>query len=553
MLNLHCNTFLTPTSFLERSGCVYPNKIALECDGFSISYSELLTRCRRLAAVLRDLGVNYGDRIGVLSHNSHHMIEAHFSIPGAGGVIVSLNPWLSDEVLLRQIEFCGCHVLLTQESLLNRFKTLFNHLESTGKYSVVVMDAAKSSGLDCVINFEYIQDHYEGDNPLDEYLLSEQDPIALNFTSGTTGEPKGVLYSHRAAYLHAIGQVLMLELTAKSHYYWSLPMFHVNGWGHMWATIAVGCVQHIASNANGLELNHLETRIKKFPISHLAGAPRLIKSLNCLKLPISQLSGLTVLTGGAAPSPELVLNMMNKSIRLIHQYGLNETCGPFVVCEPQDDWHLLSQKQQVEKQLRQGVAAIHSAGGVRVVDVDQNDVPRDGKTLGEVLMRGNTVAIGYYNNPKATEDSFQDGWFHSGDLAVVFPDGYIEIKDRKKDLVFVNTDYGWENVSSIEIEHIISEFPHVLDVSVISIPLGEEDSVLVACLEVIFNDSFDFGALREFCLAKLPEYKVPEFFLTTELPKTATGKVKKHELTDWVRTKLKVEPQSSGTVERALI
>lgn len=524
MVSSHSYANLTPLTFLERSGLCFAQRSAVVLEGKSICFGELLKRARRMVSVLHSLGVGHGDRVGLLAHNSLQSIEAHYAIPGAGGIVTSFNPWLPGVDILKQIKYSGARTILVSNSLLSYHKELFLKVPVDLAIVVLGADSKVANVPKGCFNFEADQFSYDSSVSLEASVRSENDPIALNFTSGTTGEPKGVVYTHRAAYLNALGQALMLKLSASSAYYWSLPMFHVNGWGHMWATVAVGAKQIVDDSFADIHSKIVLERLVAARITHMAGAPRLLRYLAEEARNSSRLKGLTILTGGAAPTPDLIISMRQLGVNLIHQYGLNETCGPYVVCEDMDEWADLSEIDQVKKRLRQGIAAIHAGTGLRVVDQNMNDVSWDGLCQGEVIMSGNTVAQTYFNNPSATDIAFKDG---SGDVAVVHPDGYLEIKDRLKDLIFVETEYGWENISSIEIENALSQYSDITDVAVVCVRGDEEDTQIVAFYEKIPGSSVDNEMLAEFCSIQLPHLKVPNHFLETLLPKTATGKVKK--------------------------
>lgn len=523
---MHHYVPLSPTTFLERTGRAFPEREAVVHAGESVCFGKLLQRARRLADVLHSLGVEYGDRVGLLSGNTLQTIEAHFAIPALGALIVSLNPWLPSKDIADQLSFCEATTLIVSEDFVNLHGDIFTtHCKLR---NVIVFGA--SDEIDCgpmpVLNYEKCLAKASDRIALDQAIRSEFDPVAINFTSGTTGFPKGVLFSHRAAYLHAMGQVLMLGLNGSSRYLWTLPMFHVNGWGHMWATVAVAAPQIVISGNTPAEIK----QIKAHGATHLAGAPRLVRSLVDKPGAESVLRNCTIMTGGAAPSPSLINQLADMGARLIHQYGLNETCGPYVVCEEQESWKHLPGQAVTEKRMRQGVAAIHAGTGLRVVDTDMRDVPADGTTLGEVIMAGNTVAIGYYNNSEATRKAFVEGWFHTGDMAVVHADNYIEIKDRIKDLIYVETEYGWENISSIEVENTISRYSGVKDVAVIGMSggnNGKESTLLMAYLEKLPGSGVSEEELRQYCMQELAVYKRPHHFFFAEIPKTATGKVRK--------------------------
>lgn len=525
---MHSFVPLSPTTFLERTGRTYPKREAIIYEGGSINFATLLQRTRQLTQVLNKLGVSYGDSVALMCENSLQAIEANFAIPASGAVIVSLNPWLPSKDLAAQLSFCEAKILITSDEFIKLHSDIFTK-EGNGKLQHVIAFGASvdlhSSSLP-VLNYEECIKDARDDIALDQIIKSELDPIVINFTSGTTGFPKGVVFSHRAAYLHALGQVLMLNLNISSRYLWTLPMYHVNGWGHIWTNVAVAATQIVISRTAAAEIQ----QIKKFGATHIAGAPRIVRSIIDEPDAKTVLQNCTIITGGAAPSPVLVNQLDEMGIRLIHQYGLNETCGPYVVCEEQDDWRELSREARTEKRIRQGVAAIHAGTGLRVVDAAMRDVPADGVTLGEVIMAGNTVAIGYYNNNEATQKAFVNGWFHSGDMAVVHDDNYIEIKDRIKDLIYVETEYGWENISSIEVENVIGRYKEIKDVAVIGLPVNDdtkEGTVLIAFLEKLPNSEVSEEELRQYCTEELAEYKRPHYFFFATIPKTVTGKVKK--------------------------
>lgn len=528
MNNSHNLVSLTPLTFLERGGRFYSERSAVVLPDRVISFGKMLQRTRRMACLLRRLGVKEGDRVGLLSHNSLQAIEAHYAIPATGAAIVALNPWLPPADIAKQLFFSGTRVLLVSAETYKQSQAV---LKPSDCKTVVMLDVDGGvlSVEDGDVVFEAEDREYDSDIPLDQAITDENSPIAINFTSGTTGDPKGVMYSHRAAYLHSMGQVLMLGLTRKSVYFWSLPMFHVNGWGHMWAVGAAGARQVIDPASAGLSYEGLARRVVAVSATHLAGAPRILRYLITADSDESELCGITVLTGGAAPTPELVKSAMEQGIDLIHQYGLSETCGPFVVCEPKDEWQKLPLDKQVSLRLRQGIPAVHAGVGLRVVDEDFQDVPWDGRSLGEVLMSGNSLAQGYFANPEASEKAFSNGWFRSGDMAVIHEDGYLELKDRIKDIIFVETAYGWENISSIEIENIITQYPGVRDVAVVGTK-GTNNPTIVAFLELESGERIDEVALQRFCESTLPSFKVPERYFERTLPKTATGKVKKNIL-----------------------
>lgn len=532
---MHYFAPLTPCTLLERSATSFPGKPAVICESGVFSYVDLCKRTRKLMQVLIRQKVMPGDRVAVLLTNRLQSIECHFAVPAAGGVIVMINPWLPENEVIDQIQFSGAVSLLAEASLIAAYSKLFD-LANKEFNLIIIQDDEKIENTEA-LDYEAALENETGNVPLDHFIQNELDPIAINFTSGTTGKPKGVVYSHRAGYLHALGQVYMLELTRKSKYLWTLPMFHVNGWGHMWACVAAACTQILPQERfNAENMEDFTKWAVQYGISHLAGSPRLLRMLNNSKSKIPILKNVTVLTGGAAPSEVLIQDLERAGARLIHQYGLNETCGPFVVCEPQEDWDDLSLEMRARLLGRQGTAALHAGTGLRVIGEDGNCVPPDGKTLGEVAMSGNTVAIEYFNNTEATLQAFRDGWFFTGDMAVVHPDGNLEIRDRRKDLVFVETEYGWENVSSLEIENVLTKNANIKDAAVIGVNLDK--AVLVAFVEINDGAVFEEEAFFAYCEQTLTAYKRPQYVFFDALPKTATGKIRKDILGNTARQRL---------------
>jgi fatty-acyl-CoA synthase len=538
---MHSHTHLSPTTFLERSGRAFPNRTAIIGPNGIVTYGELLQRSRRLAQVLRRLQLQPGDRVALITENGQETIECSFGIPSIGAILVALNPWLNDDELRSLLSYCEAKVLIMDASL--------NKKISSGAYGglsclqqVIIIGESPNQICSGSINYEDCIAEENGDFELNCTIQSELAPLSINFTSGTTGQPKGVLCDHRGVYLNAIGQVLMLGLNRASKYLWLLPMFHVNGWGHIWASVAVGATQIIPSRNQDESLDLVEI-LAQHQITHLCGSPRAIRSLAESIDDKKMLWGLTITTGGAAPAPSLLLQLEKVGINVIHQYGLNETCGPYVVCEDAEEWQLLTPEDRSIKRARQGVAAIHAGTGLRVVDSSMQDVPWNGSSLGEVIVAGNTVATSYYKNPEATEKAFRNGWFHTGDMAVLHPDGYLEIRDRLKDLIYVETDYGWENISSTEIEGILLQHDGVEDSAVIGLSsedLGKNFTLLVAFVQTVRSPSVIEDDLRVFCKSVLAPYKQPQLFFFMDLPKTPTGKIKKNMLVAEALARLKL-------------
>lgn len=529
---------LTPVTLLERSARAFPQATALIQAQGNLSFQALLMRCRKLAQALASLQVRHGDRVAVLATNGRYTVEAHFGVPGAGAVLVMLNPWLAEADVLDLIEFSEAKVLIADAALYRRLSQASREQLQQQTHVLLIASQEETVPAQC-LDYELCLGVENGEISLEQAVVSEDDPIAINFTSGTTGRPKGVIYSHRAGYLHALGQVMMFGLTRQSRYLWTLPMFHVNGWGHMWACTAIGCPQIIPTRHLDQEHNaEFEQLLREQSVTHLAGAPRLIKVM--LEIPGAQdaLRGISMMTGGAAPAPLLIQQLEQRGVNLIHQYGLSETCGPFVVCEPQDDWAERDAETRAKLRARQGVPSLHAGSGLQVRDANGVAVPHDGGTLGEIVMAGNTLALGYFKNAEATAKAFRDGWFHSGDMAVVHPDGSLEIRDRIKDLIYVETAYGWENISSIEIENVLCRHSAIQDAAVLGIAHPTRDSnspesnspLLVAFVELRPGTRLAEAEFHDYCAETLSSYHRPHVVLFEQLPKTNTGKVRKELL-----------------------
>nr|BBH93281.1 acyl-CoA synthetase [Thermogemmatispora argillosa] len=505
-------TELTPVSFLERSALVFPEKVAVVHGERRYTYRQFAERVYRLANQLRATGLRKHDRVAFLSPNAPALLEAHFGVPAAGGILVAINTRLTSKEIDYILKHSGSRFLFVDAELL----PLVEPLELTGVEVVRIDDSGQPS------------DPYEqflaagSPEPPESWLEDEEETISINYTSGTTGNPKGVMYTYRGAYLNALGEVIETGMSSSSVYLWTLPMFHCNGWCFPWAVTAVGA-RHVCLRKvdPGLVWDLLEQE----GVTHYNGAPTVhIFIVNHPKAHRIE-RGVTVTVAGAPPSPTLLAQMRRLNMRPIHVYGLTETYGPYTVCEWHEEWSTLPEEEQARLLARQGQGYV-VAERARVVDSEMHDVPWDGQTMGEVLMRGNNVAKGYYENPEATEKAFAGGWFHSGDIAVWHPDGYIELRDRAKDIIIS----GGENISTIEVEQVVARHPAVLECAVIGIPdptWGERPKAFVTLKP---GQSATEQEIIEFCRQHLAHFKCPVAVSFGELPKTSTGKIQKFVL-----------------------
>jgi fatty-acyl-CoA synthase len=505
-------TELTPVSFLERSASVFPDKVAIVHGNRRYTYREFAERVYRLASHLRAIGLQKHDRVAFLCPNTPAMLEAHFGIPAAGGILVAVNTRLSPHEIDFILRHSGSKYLFVDAEL----HPLVEPLNLEGIQVVRIDDTGAADD-------PYEQFLAAGKpEPVVSWLEDEEETISINYTSGTTGNPKGVMYTYRGGYLNALGEVIETGLNSNSVYLWTLPMFHCNGWCFTWAVTAVGATNVCLRKIDPSQVWDL---IESEGVTHYNGAPTV--QLLLVNHPKAHRlhRQLTVTVAAAPPSPTLLGQMKQLNIRPIHVYGLTETYGPYTICEWHAEWDTLPQDEQARLLARQGQGYI-VADRVRVVDVEMNDVPRDGQTMGEVIMHGNNVAKGYFANPSATAKSFEGGWFHSGDLGVWHPDGYIELRDRAKDVIIS----GGENISTIEVEQAVARHPAVMECAVVAIPdevWGERPKAFVTLKP---GQSASEQEIIAFCREYLAHFKCPAAVEFGDLPKTSTGKVQKYVL-----------------------
>ena len=515
---------LTPLRFLERSAGVFPDKTAIVHGERRLSYRDFAGEATRLARALRAAGIEPGDRVAYLCPNIPEMLVAHFAVPLAGAVLVAINTRLSSEEVRYVCDHSGAKLIVVDAQLHATLAPVAGELETVREVATVVDPLAESGGDGEIEGPRYEELLRRGsDEPLDWSVDDELATISINYTSGTTGRPKGVMYSHRGAYLNALAEVIHSEHTPASVYLWTLPMFHCNGWCTPWGVTAIGG-RHVCLRA--VRGDRIWELFGNEQVTHLNGAPTVLTTIATADEATPLERPLVVTTAGAPPSPTTIAQLESLGARLIHVYGLTETYGPYSVCEWQPGWPDLDTDARAKLLARQGVGML-SADRLRVVDEEMNDVPADGETMGEIVMRGNNVMKGYFADEEATAEAFRGGWFHSGDLGVMHPDGYVELRDRAKDVVIS----GGENISTVEVEQAIVSHPAVLEAAVIGMPdeqWGERPKAFV-----VLKPGSDASELEliDHCRERIARYKSPKAVeLIDELPKTSTGKVQKYEL-----------------------
>jgi len=505
-------TELTPVSFLRRTAALYPDRVAVVHGGRRFTWSEHLERVDRLASALRGAGLRKHDRVAILCRNLPQMLEAHMAVPAAGGVLVAINVRLSSAEVGYILDHSGARFLLLDRALRGA-------IEGLDLEHVVIVEI--DEGMEPDGGYErFLARGSLG--PIESWLEDEEEPISINYTSGTTGRPKGVVYTYRGVYLNALGEVIEAGLRSDSVYLWTLPMFHCNGWCFTWAVTAAGGT-HVCLPA--VDPERIWELIDSEGVTHMNGAPVVHLGVvnHVAAHPLDR--EITVCVAGAPPSPTLLGQMRELGFRPLHVYGLTETYGPTTVCAWQESWAQMETDQLASRLARQGQAYVIS-DEVRVVDPDMSDVPRDGVTMGEVVMRGNNVMLGYFRSREGTEEAFRGGWFHSGDIAVWHPDGYIELRDRAKDVIIS----GGENISTIEVEQAIVKHPAVLECAVVAVPhprWGERPKAFVTLRP---GASASEEEIIAFARERLAHFKAPDAVDFCELPKTSTGKVQKYVL-----------------------
>ncbi len=515
---------LTPLSFLKRSAHIFPDKVAVIDDDMTLSYRQLYQRCLAMAAALSDLGIKPGDTVSVLCYNTHELLESHYAVPMSGAVLNALNTRLDAGTLRFILEHGEARILCYD----TEFEALVDEALAGMQSPPLLLAIAREGGPSRLARLDYEQVVASGrPEPVRPVPADEWDAITLNYTSGTTGNPKGVVYHHRGAYLAAMSNAMAMNMTADTVYLWTLPMFHCNGWAYTWAITAIGgthvCLRKVVADA-------VLARIEKHAVSHMCGAPIVLNMLvNDFHQNATTLSRtVQFAVGGAAPPSPVIRRGRDVGFDITHLYGLTESYGPSMLCVSQPDWGGLPLEDLARKMARQGVG-LYAIDEVAVQGPQGGMAPADGQTLGELLMRGNTLMKGYLKNEAATQEAFRDGWFHTGDLAVMHEDGYAEVKDRAKDIIIS----GGENISSQEIEDVLYRHPLVLEAAVVA--MADEKWGETPCAFVTLRASDtppDEQEIIAFCKSGMASYKAPRKVVFGELPKTSTGKIRKNILRD---------------------
>ena len=516
---------LSPIGFLERSAMVYPDKTAVVHGARRYTYADLHARCRRLAGALAGCGVGVGDTVSVMAPNVPEMLEAHFGVPMCGAVLNALNYRLDADTIRFILGHAETQVLLTDREF---SPVVAQALEGMNAPPIVIdIDDPLCESGDLIGEMDY-EAFVDKGSPEFEYRLpvDEWQAISLGYTSGTTGNPKGVVCHHRGAYLNAVGQMLAFGIGARSRYLWTLPMFHCNGWTYTWGVTAAGgthvCLRNIAPAL-------IFALIAEHGVTHMCGAPVVLNLLLHAPESAKRRFGhvVEVATGGAAPPSAVIEGMSEMGFNVTHLYGLTETYGPATVCAWQDAWDALDMEARAGQMARQGVP-YHTMHEMMVADSEtMAETPRDGETIGELMLRGNTVMRGYLKNAEATEEAFRGGWFHTGDIAVRHPDGYVEVKDRAKDIIIS----GGENISSLEVEECLFRHPEIMEAAVVARP--DDHWGETVCAFVTPRDGADAlseEAVVAWCRERIAHFKTPRTVVFGPLPKTSTGKIQKFVL-----------------------
>jgi fatty-acyl-CoA synthase len=498
---------LTPAAFLRRSAAVFAYRTAVIDGDRQWTYREFARRCDALVRALDQLGVRPLDRVAALCANSHVLLELHHAVPARGAVLVPVNIRLAPSEIEYILRHSGARVLFT-----------------TAEFAETAAAVAAETGVRLITEDAYDQLLAAAPAPVALDEVDERQLLAINYTSGTTGQPKGVMYHHRGAYLQAVAMCYHARLGPDARYLWTLPMFHCDGWCFTWAVTAAGGT-HVCLRS--LDVDEVWRRLRSDHITHFSAAPTVLTMIADAPAAAALPNDRTVHvdTGGAPPSPTLLARLDHLGLRVTHLYGLTETFGPLAINEWQAQWDSWSTEEQARLRARQGIGNIIAAP-LRVVTPDGQDVPPDGATIGEIAVRGNDVMLGYYHDDEATDEVTLDGHMLTGDLAVVHPDGYVEIRDRRKDIIIS----GGENIASVEVEQALDSHPEVIESAVVGVPDPRWGEVPVAYVRTRSGAPIDTAELAAFVRSRLAGFKVPKAFHFADLPKTSTGKIQKSVL-----------------------
>jgi fatty-acyl-CoA synthase len=522
-------TPMTPLLFVERAADIYPNHLAIVHGALRQTWSETAARCRRLASALHKRGIKVGDTVAVMLPNTPPMVEAHFGVPMSGAVLNALNTRLDAEAIAFMLNHGEAKVVIVDPEFVPTMKKALALARADGGREILVVDAEDvefSTPSEKIGTLTYEQllaegdPHFKWNLPTDEWAA-----ICLNYTSGTTGNPKGVVYHHRGAAINAVSNILEWDMAKHPRYLWTLPLFHCNGWCFAWTVAARAGVNICLRKVDPLAIF---SAIKMYGVTHYCAAPivhnMLVNSSAELKSGVPR--GVKAMIAGSAPPASIIEGMETMGFDMTHVYGLTETYGPAAVCVKQDDWEQQDLGSRARLNAQQGVR-YHLQEAFTVFNPEtMQPVPADGETMGEIMFRGNITMKGYLKNPQATQEAFAGGWFHSGDLAVMNPDGYIKVKDRSKDIIIS----GGENISSLEVEDVLYRHPAVLAAAVVAKPDLKWGEIPCAFLELKVDAVVTAAEIIAHCKQHLANFKVPKAVVFGELPKTSTGKIQKFEL-----------------------